>query len=81
MPVNPSLASKHNPQSVPSQIPSPEVNPNQFTIVEASAEYLIITQSSKRKKIELGTELPNGAMFVSFDGKIIATTKGSYPVQ
>lgn len=53
----------------------------EFTIIGASAEQLLISQGNTTKKIVLGTELPNGAIFKGFDGKQIITSAGTYLVQ
>lgn len=53
----------------------------EFKIISASSDYLVITQNGNTKKVEAGSELPNGATFRSFDGKQIVTSAGSYLVQ
>jgi hypothetical protein len=57
------------------------VSNKEFKIISASSDYLVITQNGNTKKVETGSELPNGATFNSFDGKQIVTSAGSYLVQ
>ena len=52
----------------------------EFLITSASEDYLVIAQGKSTKKVEVGGELPNGATFLSFDGKKIVTSIGTLTV-
>jgi len=62
--------------------PAPVSNKKrEFKIVGASPDFLVVSQGADTKKIERGGVLPNGSIFMTFDGRTIVTSAGSYPVQ